>query len=133
MIVLACQVCWPYYVYQCSNKVLPQPISKRKDKEHKKKKSKTVLAITVETEVDLKTVNAPVKVTSYNTPTNVILDQKPGWLQSTNVGNECTRITRDFHFIRSRFIAIYEKSSWTEYWERKKYLQIYLLGIKVVG
>ncbi|EFN81587.1 hypothetical protein EAI_17396 [Harpegnathos saltator] len=63
-----------------SNEALPQPISKRKDKEHKKKKSKTVSAITAEeAEVGLKTVNAPAEVASYNTvvPASVILDQKP--------------------------------------------------------
>ncbi|XP_032674085.1 period circadian protein isoform X3 [Odontomachus brunneus] len=63
--------------FESNNEALPQPISKRKDKEHKKKKLKTVLTITTETEVDLKTVNAPVKVTSYDTPVSVILDQNP--------------------------------------------------------
>ncbi|XP_014477101.1 PREDICTED: period circadian protein isoform X2 [Dinoponera quadriceps] len=62
-----------------SNEALPKPISKRKDKEHKKKKSKTVSAITTDAEVSLKTVNAPAEVASYNTvaPANVVLDQKP--------------------------------------------------------
>lgn len=66
-----------------SNEALPQPISKRKDKEHKKKKSKamTVLNAT-EAEVGSKTVTTLPEVTSYNaiTPTNLVLDKKPGWL-----------------------------------------------------
>ncbi|XP_029178906.1 period circadian protein isoform X2 [Nylanderia fulva] len=49
-----------------SNEALPQPISKRKDKEHKKKKSK-VSAINAETEVSaLKTTNVLPEVTSYS-------------------------------------------------------------------
>jgi len=64
-----------------SNEALPQPISKRKDKEHKKKKSKPVLNAT-EAEVGSKTVATLPEVTSYNaiTPANVVLDKKPGWL-----------------------------------------------------
>ncbi|XP_018405057.1 PREDICTED: period circadian protein isoform X2 [Cyphomyrmex costatus] len=64
-----------------SNEALPQPISKRKDKEHKKKKSKTVAGLNAtEAEAGPKTVvNALPEVTSYNTvaPANVILDKKP--------------------------------------------------------
>ncbi|RLU16663.1 hypothetical protein DMN91_010731 [Ooceraea biroi] len=66
--------------FESSNEALPQPISKRKDKEHKKKKSKTttVLNGAVEAETDLKTTNALPEVSSYNAgvPTNVILDKK---------------------------------------------------------
>ncbi|XP_029668598.1 period circadian protein [Formica exsecta] len=65
-----------------SNETLPQPISKRKDKEYKKKKSKTVSALNAsETKVGaLKTSNALPEVASYNTitPTNTgVLDKKP--------------------------------------------------------
>ncbi|XP_025074989.1 uncharacterized protein LOC112552883 [Pogonomyrmex barbatus] len=68
-----------------SNEALPQPISKKKDKEHRKKKSKTVTACNAaEAEVDPKTVNPLPEVASYNavTPANVVLDKKPGWLRS---------------------------------------------------
>ncbi|KAL6261017.1 hypothetical protein P5V15_008543 [Pogonomyrmex californicus] len=64
-----------------SNEALPQPISKKKDKEHRKKKSKTVTACNAaEAEVDPKTVNPLPEVASYNavTPANVVLDKKPG-------------------------------------------------------
>ncbi|XP_020277747.1 period circadian protein isoform X2 [Pseudomyrmex gracilis] len=63
-----------------SNEALPQPISKRKDKEHKKKKSKAVSALnTADAEVGLKTVNALPEAASYNNvaPANVTLDKKP--------------------------------------------------------
>lgn len=76
-----------------SNEALPQPISKRKDKEHKKKKSKTVTALNAaEAEASPKTVNALPEVASYDAiaPANTVLDEKPGWLRSTKGGNECT-------------------------------------------
>ena len=77
-----------------SHEALPQPISKRKDKEHKKKKSKVVAALNaIEAEAGPKTVvNALPEVASYNTvaPVNVILDKKPGWLLSIKIANECT-------------------------------------------
>ncbi|CAL1679142.1 unnamed protein product [Lasius platythorax] len=66
-----------------SNEALPQPISKRKDKEHKEKKSKAVSALNVtEAEVGaLKTANALPEVASYNVvaPANTggVLDEKP--------------------------------------------------------
>lgn len=68
------------YLYRCSNEALPRPISKRKDKEHKKKKSKVVSTVNAEAEIGLKTANAPPEVASYNTavPANIIHDQKPG-------------------------------------------------------
>ncbi|KYQ56119.1 Period circadian protein [Trachymyrmex zeteki] len=63
-----------------SNEALPQPISKRKDKEHKKKKLKVVAALNAtEAEAGSKTVvNALPEVAAYNTvaPANVILDKK---------------------------------------------------------
>ncbi|KMQ84271.1 period circadian protein, partial [Lasius niger] len=66
-----------------TNEALPQPISKRKDKEHKEKKSKAVSALNVtEAEVGaLKTANALPEVASYNViaPANTggVLDEKP--------------------------------------------------------
>ncbi|KYN27786.1 Period circadian protein [Trachymyrmex cornetzi] len=66
-----------------SHEALPQPVSKRKDKEHKKKKSKVVAAFNAtEAEAGPKTVvNALPEVASYNTvePVNIILDKKPGF------------------------------------------------------
>ncbi|GAB1867606.1 Period circadian protein [Camponotus japonicus] len=68
-------------IFGSSNEALPQPISKRKDKEYKKKKSKVVSALNVaEAEVGaLKTSNALPEVASYNAivPTNTVLDEKP--------------------------------------------------------
>lgn len=68
-------------IFGSSNEALPQPISKRKDKEYKKKKSKAVSALNVaETEVGvLITSNALPEVASYNAivPTNTVLDEKP--------------------------------------------------------
>lgn len=85
--------------YMCSNE-LPQPISKRKDKEYKKKKSKTVMAFNVKAEADLKMVNALPKVASYNVaPANAVLDKKPGLLRFTKAGNECTRIVHGSSFV----------------------------------
>ncbi|XP_018050159.1 PREDICTED: period circadian protein isoform X6 [Atta colombica] len=67
--------------FASSHEALPQPISKRKDKEHKKKKSKVVAALNAtEAEAGSKTVvNALPEVASYNTvaSVNVILDKKP--------------------------------------------------------
>ncbi|XP_043260117.1 period circadian protein isoform X2 [Colletes gigas] len=62
-----------------SNEALPQPISKRKDKEHKKKKSKTILAVNTEANIALKSVGAPPEVVSYNVvvPSKPILEKKP--------------------------------------------------------
>ncbi|XP_018302518.1 period circadian regulator isoform X5 [Mycetomoellerius zeteki] len=66
--------------FASSNEALPQPISKRKDKEHKKKKLKVVAALNAtEAEAGSKTVvNALPEVAAYNTvaPANVILDKK---------------------------------------------------------
>lgn len=74
-----------------SNEALPQPISKRKDKEHKKKKLKVVAALNAtEAEAGSKTVvNALPEVAAYNTvaPANVILDKKSGWSLSIKIGN----------------------------------------------
>ncbi|XP_043517512.1 period circadian protein isoform X2 [Frieseomelitta varia] len=60
-----------------SSEALPQPISKRKDKEHKKKKSKTILAVNAEADITLK--SAPPEAVSYNVavPTKPILEKKP--------------------------------------------------------
>lgn len=70
-----------YIIY--SNEA-PQPISKKKDKEHKKKKSKSMAVLNAaETEVDpSKVVNALPKIASYNAvaPANAVLDKKSGWL-----------------------------------------------------
>ncbi|XP_076618430.1 period circadian regulator isoform X2 [Colletes latitarsis] len=62
-----------------SNEALPQPISKRKDKEHKKKKSKTILAVNTEANIALKSVGTPPEVVSYNVvvPSKPILEKKP--------------------------------------------------------
>ncbi|XP_071574910.1 period circadian regulator isoform X4 [Temnothorax nylanderi] len=62
-----------------SNEALPQPISKRKDKEHKKKKSKAAINAAAEAEAGPKTVTALPEVASYNAvaPANTVLDQKP--------------------------------------------------------
>ncbi|XP_076754367.1 period circadian regulator isoform X2 [Xylocopa sonorina] len=62
-----------------SNEAIPQPISKRKDKEHKKKKSKTILVVNAEADITLKSAGTPPKVVSYNVavPTKPILEKKP--------------------------------------------------------
>ncbi|TGZ43164.1 Period circadian protein [Temnothorax longispinosus] len=62
-----------------SNEALPQPISKRKNKEHKKKKSKAALNAAAEAEADMKTVTALPEIASYNAaaPANTVLGQKP--------------------------------------------------------
>ncbi|XP_031827626.1 period circadian regulator isoform X5 [Nomia melanderi] len=62
-----------------SNEALPQPISKRKDKEHKKKKSKTILAVNAEADIALKSAGTPPEAVSYNTvvPLKTILEKKP--------------------------------------------------------
>lgn len=81
-------------MHRRSNEALPQPISKRKDKEHKKKKSKVVsTVVNVEAEVDLKTANAPPEVASYNAvvPANAALDKKPGRLVERFTNALCTR------------------------------------------
>jgi len=86
-----------HYVY--SNEALPQPISKRKDKEHKKKKLKAIMTLNaIDTEIGPKTVvNVLPEVESYNVaPTNTVLDKKPGWLRSAKAGNECTSCLRHF-------------------------------------
>lgn len=61
-----------------SNEALPQPISKRKDKEHKKKKSKTILAVNAEADVALKNAGTPPDAVPYNVvvPTKPILESK---------------------------------------------------------
>jgi len=82
-----------------SNEALPQPISKRKDKEHKKKKLKAIMTLNaIETEVGPKTVvNVLPEVESYNVaPTNTVLDKKSGWLRSAKAGNECTSCPQHF-------------------------------------
>ncbi|KAL2716755.1 period circadian protein isoform X1 [Vespula squamosa] len=53
-----------------SNEALPQPISKRKDKEYKKKKSKTFLAVNSEAEITLRSTGTPPDNTSYNLNTS---------------------------------------------------------------
>ncbi|XP_015432079.1 PREDICTED: period circadian protein [Dufourea novaeangliae] len=62
-----------------SNEALPQPISKRKDKEHKKKKSKTILAVNVEADIALKNAGTQPEPLSYNVvaPSKPILEKKP--------------------------------------------------------
>ncbi|XP_076163774.1 period circadian regulator isoform X5 [Ptiloglossa arizonensis] len=62
-----------------SNEALPQPISKRKDKEHKKKKSKAILAVNTETDITLKSAGTPPETVSYNVvvPLKPILEKKP--------------------------------------------------------
>ncbi|XP_076235566.1 period circadian regulator [Calliopsis andreniformis] len=64
---------------ESSNEALPQPISKRKDKEHKKKKSKTILAVNAEADIALKSVGTPPEAVPYNVvvPTKPILEKKP--------------------------------------------------------
>ncbi|XP_024227427.1 period circadian regulator isoform X2 [Bombus vancouverensis nearcticus] len=61
-----------------SNEALPQPISKRKDKEYKKKKSKTILAVNAEADIILKSAGTPPEAVSYNVtvPTKPILEKK---------------------------------------------------------
>ncbi|XP_011685943.1 PREDICTED: period circadian protein isoform X3 [Wasmannia auropunctata] len=64
-----------------SNEALPQPISKRKDKEHKKKKSKAIATFNpAEAEAGPKTVvnKSLPEITSYNAvaPANTVLDKK---------------------------------------------------------
>lgn len=90
-----------------SNEALPQPISKRKDKEHKKKKSKAVAALNAaEAEADPKTVvNALPEVASYNAvaPANAVLDKKPGWLRSTKKpGTSACELQLLFHCTRDK-------------------------------
>ncbi|KAG7212739.1 hypothetical protein KM043_013005 [Ampulex compressa] len=60
-----------------SNEALPQPISKRKDKEHKKK-SKTVFAFNAAAEIALKSVGEPPETALYNAvvATKPIFDKK---------------------------------------------------------
>ncbi|KAK2588410.1 hypothetical protein KPH14_004414 [Odynerus spinipes] len=48
-----------------SNEALPQPITKRKDKEYKKKKSKTSLAVNAEAEISLRSTGGPPDTASY--------------------------------------------------------------------
>lgn len=62
-----------------SNEAIPQPISKRKDKEHKKKKSKTISAVNAEGDITLKSTGAPPEVVSYNVvvPTKPVFEKKP--------------------------------------------------------
>lgn len=69
-----------------SNEALPKPISKRKDKEHKKKKSKTILAVNAEADVALKSAGTPPEAVPYTVvvPLKTILEKKPGWLRSRN-------------------------------------------------
>ncbi|KAL6431122.1 hypothetical protein ACFW04_007094 [Cataglyphis niger] len=96
-----------------SNETLPQPISKRKDKEYKKKKSKAVSALNAsETEVGaLKTSNALPEVASYTTiiPTNTgVLDEKPGWFRNPQkTGNECTQTVHSFLSYESLLIFFF--------------------------
>lgn len=80
------------FIWICSNEALPQPISKRKDKEHKKKKSKTILAVNAEADITLKNAGTPPEAVSYNVavPTKSILEKKPGWLRSKIDGKKCT-------------------------------------------
>ncbi|XP_047346985.1 period circadian protein isoform X3 [Vespa velutina] len=61
-----------------SNEALPQPISKRKDKEYKKKKSKTSLAVNAEAEITLRSIGTPPDNASYNlvTSTKPILEKQ---------------------------------------------------------
>ncbi|CAD1471106.1 unnamed protein product, partial [Heterotrigona itama] len=70
------------------NEALPQPISKRKDKEHKKKKSKTILAVNAEADITLKSAGTPPEAVSYNVavPTNPILEKKPELVDATDPG-----------------------------------------------
>lgn len=80
-----------------SNEALPQPISKRKDKEHKKKKSKMMTALNAaETEASPKTVNALPEVASYDAiaPANAVLDEKPGTIHKSRerVHVNCSRL-----------------------------------------
>ncbi|XP_043804127.1 period circadian protein isoform X3 [Apis laboriosa] len=71
-----------------SNEALPQPISKRKDKEYKKKKSKTILAVNVEADISLKNAGTPPEAVSYNVavPTKSILEKKPELVDATDPG-----------------------------------------------
>ncbi|XP_029034643.1 period circadian protein isoform X8 [Osmia bicornis bicornis] len=64
--------------FKSSNEALPQPISKRKDKEHKKKKSKAILAINAEADI-VKSAGTPAEIASYNVavPTKPVLEKKP--------------------------------------------------------
>lgn len=111
---------WFCLHYMYSNEALPQPISKRKDKEHKKKKSKTMAALNAaETEVGPKTVNALPEVVLYNTvaPANIVLEKKPGWLRSTKIRNECTRIGSPFIEIQILFTVTCWTKSIRDRWE----------------
>ncbi|XP_053970561.1 period circadian protein isoform X2 [Hylaeus volcanicus] len=62
-----------------SNEALPQPISKRKDKEHKKKKSKAILAVNTESNVTLKNASTPPEAVSYTVVvlSKPVLEKKP--------------------------------------------------------
>ncbi|XP_076548457.1 period circadian regulator isoform X2 [Osmia lignaria lignaria] len=64
--------------FKSSNEALPQPISKRKDKEHKKKKSKAILAVNAEADI-VKSAGTPAEIASYNVavPTKPVLEKKP--------------------------------------------------------
>ncbi|XP_012134868.1 period circadian regulator isoform X4 [Megachile rotundata] len=66
-------------LYERSNEALPQPISKRKDKEHKKKKSKASLAVNNEADITLKSAGTPAEIMSYNVavPTKAVVEKKP--------------------------------------------------------
>lgn len=81
-----------------SNEALPQPISKRKDKEYKKKKSKTFLAVNSEAEITLRSTGTPPDNTSYNlvTSTKPILEKQTGWLRSNYTGKSARY--HNFHF-----------------------------------
>lgn len=96
-----------------SNEALPQPISKRKDKEHKKKKSKTILAVNAEADIILKSAGTPPEVVSYNVaaPTKPILEKKPGWLQFKIGGNKCTLTVRFRKFFFSSFEVVWSQLS----------------------
>ncbi|XP_043502915.1 period circadian protein isoform X2 [Polistes fuscatus] len=61
-----------------SNEALPQPISKRKDKEYKKKKSKTSLVVNAEAEITLRSTGKSPDNVSYNfvTSTKPILEKQ---------------------------------------------------------
>lgn len=52
--------------WNLSNEAVPQPISKRKDKEYKKKKSKTSLAVNAEAEISLRSTVTSANTVSYN-------------------------------------------------------------------
>ncbi|XP_014613255.1 PREDICTED: period circadian protein isoform X2 [Polistes canadensis] len=64
--------------FASSNEALPQPISKRKDKEYKKKKSKTSLVVNAEAEITLRSTGKSPDNASYNfvTSTKPILEKQ---------------------------------------------------------